>query len=197
MLRPFSTEKTAQAAAVLLKAANGNRMRHIRLLKLLYLADRESIRDTGFPITGDDAYAMMHGPVLSKTYDLIKGKGADAAVWTQWIRKVGRWDVQLAADPGWRKLSRYEMRKLGEVAKRYAGAGDWEIVDRLHEELPEWRSAYRHDDSSHRISEADILAAVGRGDQVQDVLAEARAHLEFAESSGAPACSTNSQRSPV
>jgi hypothetical protein len=32
--------------------------------KLLYLADRESLKKTGRPITGDRVVAMEHGPVL-------------------------------------------------------------------------------------------------------------------------------------
>ena len=71
MLRQFSVERTAQAAAVLLRRADGHRMPYIRLLKLLYVADRESVRGTGFPITGDDPCAMRRGPVLSITHDLI------------------------------------------------------------------------------------------------------------------------------
>src|SRR5205085_12171181 len=121
----------------------------IRLLKLLYLGDRESIRETRIPITGDDLYAMEHGPVLSVTLDLVRGRSVSATaraampVWKQWIRTVGDYDVELAADPGYRKLSRYEIRKLKEVADRYAEHDDWALVDELHKTLPEWRETYQ------------------------------------------------------
>src|SRR5688572_11252679 len=111
MLRAFSVERTAQAAGILLQAEEGHRMKYIRLLKLLYVADRESIKQTGFPITGDDVYAMKKGPVLSTTYNLLKGEAVTAEaehampIWKQWIRTVADYDAQLAADPGFRKLT--------------------------------------------------------------------------------------------
>lgn len=90
-MRTFSVERTAQAAGILLQAEEGHRMKYIRLLKLLYVADRESIRQSGFPITGDNVYAMRNGPVLSTTYNLLKGEGATPEaehgmpIWKQWI----------------------------------------------------------------------------------------------------------------
>lgn len=39
-------------------------MSYLRMLKLLYLADRESLKETGHTITGDRVVAMEHGPVL-------------------------------------------------------------------------------------------------------------------------------------
>ena len=41
----FSTKKTIQAVGVLLRLAKG-RIARLRLLKLLYIADRESLRDS-------------------------------------------------------------------------------------------------------------------------------------------------------
>src|SRR5688572_14417051 len=75
--------KTVQATAVLLQAAPGERMSYMRLLKLLYLADRRMMRETGSPITFDRVVAMKHGPVLSETYSLIKGEHPDAGVWSR------------------------------------------------------------------------------------------------------------------
>ena len=74
MILHFNITKTIQASAVLLKADPNHSMSRLRLLKLLYIADRESLTERARPITGDYPVAMDHGPVLSNTYNLIKGE---------------------------------------------------------------------------------------------------------------------------
>lgn len=52
----FSTKKATQAVSVILKAAPDCQMDYRKLMTLLYIADRESIKETGSPITGDSYY---------------------------------------------------------------------------------------------------------------------------------------------
>jgi Protein of unknown function (DUF4065) len=66
-------------------------MEYVRLLKLLYIADREMMAEAGAPVTGDRAVAMDHGPVLSHVYDLVKGKAARAREWAHLIRTTYHW----------------------------------------------------------------------------------------------------------
>lgn len=183
MLRTFSVERTAQAAGILLRLAENQRMPFIGLLKLLYMADRESIQETGFPITGDDPFAMERGPVLSITYDLIKGSSPNphvqdlVPIWKQWIRTVADHDVELAADPGHRKLSRYERQKLQEVFERYADRDRWTLIQDLHRSLQEWQECYRHDGSAVPIPVEAVLRAVGREADIEAILADSQEHL--------------------
>jgi uncharacterized phage-associated protein len=60
----FSEQKVAQMAAFFLHEGR-DCMPLLKLIKLLYLADRESLRLHGMPISGDLVVAMPHGPVLS------------------------------------------------------------------------------------------------------------------------------------
>ncbi len=76
----FDLHKTLQASGVLL-SLDANRMAYVRLLKLLYIADREWLAEAGRTITGDEAVAMKNGPVLSQVYDLIKGVAPRADDW--------------------------------------------------------------------------------------------------------------------
>ena len=39
-------------------------MAYIKLIKLMYLADRRCLIETGFPITGDRMVSMPKGPEL-------------------------------------------------------------------------------------------------------------------------------------
>ena len=68
----FNERRTAQVAAFLLHRAGGS-LPLIKLMKLMYLAERLSLQRYGEPLTGDRLVSMGHGPVLSRTYDHING----------------------------------------------------------------------------------------------------------------------------
>jgi len=41
-------------------------MKYLGLLKLLYLADRDALKEIERPITGDRYFSLKNGPVLSR-----------------------------------------------------------------------------------------------------------------------------------
>ncbi len=171
----FGIEKIIQAVAVLLQCTREHRMSYLRLLKLLYIADRESLRETGRPIIGTEPVAMDHGPVHSRVYDLVKKEqrrlqGCELDQWLRYINTEQR-DVVLLADPGSLSLSAYEIGKLQHVCRQYEGADRFEVSDATHE-FPEW--AKNHVQGSSRpIPLEDIIRAVGRGNDLDEILADA------------------------
>jgi len=169
-------EKSLQAAGVLL-GLDGNRMERIRLLKLLYIADRELLGETGRTITGDRVVAMDHGPVLSEVYDLIKGQASRAGEWNQHVHTANR-SVELRKDPGRGELSRREVEKLTEVTDRYRDVDDWSLSGITHG-FAEWSLNFREGTSSP-IPWLDVLSAQGKEEFVEIVeLEEAdRCYLE-------------------
>ena len=154
----FDLDKTIQAAAQLLRLEMGQQMSRLRLLKLLYIADRESLRDTGWPITGDSVIAMKHGPVLGTFYDVIKGEDARGPTLDRYIGQQG-YQLTLIEDPGKGRLNRYEIRKLQELSDCYRNASDWDIAEETHE-FEEWK-ANDPGNSSRPIPLEDILSALG------------------------------------
>ena len=68
----FNEAKATQAAACLLKL-RGGQMSYLKLVKLLYLADREALLRWDRPITTDRYVSMDNGPVLSRVLNLING----------------------------------------------------------------------------------------------------------------------------
>ena len=60
----FDEQRSTQAVAVLLEHAGGEE-NYTKLLKLLYLADRQSLLETGELITGSALVAMKLGPLSS------------------------------------------------------------------------------------------------------------------------------------
>lgn len=160
MVIPFDTTKAVQATAVLLKEHDGV-MSRLRLLKLLYIADRESIAETLHPITGDQPVAMDHGPVLSQTYRLIRREaGRENAIWDQYIVQDGSRNHKLVNDPGEEHLSEYEIRKLRAVSATRHGMTDYAIADETHL-FPEWVKNQPAEGSKEPISLHDVLDALG------------------------------------
>lgn len=68
----FKSSKVLQASAILLHEHMHEQMTFLRLLKLLYLSERACLDRIGSMITGDTVVSMKDGPVLSRTYDMIK-----------------------------------------------------------------------------------------------------------------------------
>ena len=154
----FQPTKVVQASSVLLRSLDSREMEYLRLLKLLYIADRESLKLTGRPIIGNHAVAMKNGPLHSEIYDLIRGTHAFEQVWSAHISKQG-YAVRLVSDPGVLDLSEQEIEILHDVAERHRNDSTWDVVELTHT-FHEWRKNYREGTSSP-IPLEDILAGVG------------------------------------
>ena len=159
----FDFQKTLQAAALLLRE-HDNCMSYLRLLKLLYIADRELLAETGRTLTGDRAVAMRNGPVLSHVYDIIKQQSARSGDWDEYIQK-SRYLVRLVGNPGTGKLSRGEAAKLTELSDRFRDTDDWALSEETHG-FEEWRKNFQ-EGTSTPIPWGDVLAALGKGELLE------------------------------
>jgi uncharacterized phage-associated protein len=161
-------EKSLQAAAYLLHLEEG-RMPYLRLMKLMYIAERELLAQTATPLTGDICVAIEHGPVLSHVLDLIKGKGSGRAEWEGFIQRNG-YAVKLVAEPGRGRLSGHVIDKLAEVSERYREKGHWELRDLTHD-FPEWQKNFPGEGSA-LIPLKDILEAQGESQETLTLIRE-------------------------
>lgn len=134
----FNTKKAIQAVAILLRHADATRKsdNYTRILKLLYLAERECFEQRARPLLGDEIAAMAHGPVLSAVYDLILNRHFDSSEWNSFIVQ-DRFDIALVMDPDNDLLSPFEIKLLEQIADKYVGKDQWQLIDICHE-LPEW-----------------------------------------------------------
>src|SRR5260221_8121808 len=82
----FNERRTAQTVAMLLRLRNAP-MSYLKLMKLLYLVERESLIRWGRPFTFDRPVSMKEGPVLSNTLNLIKDDSPpqDNSYWKTFI----------------------------------------------------------------------------------------------------------------
>jgi uncharacterized phage-associated protein len=135
----FDLMKTVQAAAYLL-SLEGGKMEFIRMLKLLYIADRELLLEAGYTLTGDRAYAMKNGPVLSHTYNLIKGTTLDSKQWDDVIDK-DRFYLTLKTNLGTDDLCKREIAKLNDVSTRYRDVDTWTLTELTHD-FVEWQRSF-------------------------------------------------------
>lgn len=153
-------------------------MNHMKLVKLLYLADRTALIKWGRPITFDWYVSMSHGPVLSFTLDLINSQPdpGSESYWHQFISERKGHEVSLKGDIPNDQLSPAEEQALEEVLNEYGQMSQWELRDLTHK-LPEWQDPKG---SSHPITIRDILLAGGHSsedvDEIEDAIeAEASA----------------------
>jgi len=177
MFYPFRIEKAIQAASVLLSCESHEWMDYLRLLKLLYIADRESVQETGQPIIGSKLVAMRNGPLHSRIYDLVKGEDVGECEWGRYFRTVG-YEIQEIRHPGVAVLSRYEVRKLKEVHDRYKSVDTWALVDETHT-FEEWKSNAPEGNTSREVPFEDLVKAVGRANDLPDIENEIREAREM------------------
>ena len=157
----FKFDRALQASACLLRL-DGKKMSYLRLLKLLYVADREWLGENGESIVGDRAVAMKQGPVLSTVYELIKGNASRAGEWDDFIHTEG-YAVELVKDPGRGKLSKGIVEKLAEVTERYRHLDDWELSELTHG-FREWADHFHG--TASPIPWEDVLRAQNKPEMV-------------------------------
>ena len=159
-------------------------MSYLKLIKLLYLLDREALLRWGRPITTDTYVSMDNGPVVSRIYDLIREEpdpGTDS-VWRRHIAEPHNYEVALLQDPGNLELSRAEENLIDEIFGQFGHMSRWELRDYSHA-LPEWSDP---NGGTIPISIRDILRG---GKKTEAEIAGVEAEIEnlaFAEALTSP-----------
>ncbi len=165
----FDERKTTQLAARFLSKAD-NRMEYIRLIKLLYISDREALKNWGYPLTGDEYYSLKHGPIVSNVYDLITADPnyVKRSYWGTYIRTEGV-HVILETEPPLEDISKTELKLVETIHDRYHSVTTWDLIAQMHDEFKEWQ-----DPGNGRIpiTYEQILLAVGKSKDVADELSD-------------------------
>lgn len=178
----FNFEKAMQALALMMRQPGKDQHKYLKLLKLLYICEKESLLETGRPITGDKLYAMEHGPVLSHICDLVRGEDIRPG-WAQHFGRIDKHTIEVRQDPGTDLLSKYEVEKIEDVARRHAEQTRWEVRDLTHE-FPEW-DQNNPGKSSREIPMEDVLAAGGKPEMMARIERAAEADRAFEDAFGA------------
>jgi len=155
---PFDVRKAVQAVGVLHSAEGASAVSYYRLLKLLYIADREFLEETGRPIVGGRVVAMDFGPLSSPVYSLITGEHEDSPEWERVFSKNTRY-LSMKEKPGTDEMSKKEIRKLHEVSQRLADRTDDELGVIVHE-FEEYKKHHKRGTST-TIPLESALEAIG------------------------------------
>ena len=133
--------KATQTAARILKL-RGGQMHYIKLIKLLYLVDREALLRWGRPVTTARCVAMKNGPVLSEILDLIREEPepGEGSIWHTYISSSPKdYEVVLLTDAPADELSKAEEDLIAEIFVKYGHRNRWDLVRFCHD-LPEWQN---------------------------------------------------------
>jgi uncharacterized phage-associated protein len=176
----LDSRKAIEAAAILVKNSPGGRISRKRLLALLYIANRECLKESARPLVGGRVAAMKYGPIHADLYDLIKGReGAEGLA--EWSRHFHgeNYFVVLDEDPGMNALSRFEARVLAATAKKYEKEDDFDIALLTHR-FVEYGTSYKKG-RARTIPLKKIVNAVSPGPMVNSILRDLKEKQELDE----------------
>ena len=174
----FNPEKLIQACNYLIKKNNFT-LNYTKLIKLLYLADKESLKESLKTITGDSYVSMDNGPVLSKLYDLIKGKCRreyDQYLWNSRFIKDGYNLIVVTKRIPEGELSVFETKILDQIYEQFKDVDGKEMIRYVHKNCPEWQHPAG---SSIPIQPKEILHSIGKSpEEIDWILSESLAFEE-------------------
>jgi len=157
----FDLEKATQTAAKFLKFAGG-RISYMKLIKLMYLADREAIFQLEQSISGDHYYSLKNGPILSRVKDLITEEDQQESYWSHHISAPQSYDVMLLNDPGDEALSEAEDEIIQTTFKTYGSIDKFTLADLTHEICGEWKAPSETGPKATPITIESILKELGK-----------------------------------
>jgi uncharacterized phage-associated protein len=136
----FNVRKAAQVAAYFALRSNGA-INVLKLVKLIYLADRRFLDRFDSPMLNDELVSMEHGPVNSRTLNYINGTQMDRAEWDRFVTARAGCDIGLANGvtiESLDELSRADLMVLGETWDTFGAFDKYHLRDYTHQNCPEW-----------------------------------------------------------
>lgn len=142
----------------------------IKLVKLIYLADKYHLIRYGRTITNDDYYAMEHGPVGTTVKDILS---LDSFNISKSGYKYASGLIEIIDDNSFRAnpdarvsfdmLSESDKEALDFVVEKFGKMGPWKLRDYTHK-YPEW---YQYEDlftnkltKRERIDTKELLSTI-------------------------------------
>jgi uncharacterized phage-associated protein len=136
----FNPTKAAQVAAFFV-GKQGQEIEVLKLIKLIYLADRQNMDTFGHPILNDRLVSMPHGPVNSLTLNYVNGNVQDIGEWENYITPRLNYSVGTTRDftrEQLDELSDAELEVLEKTWLKFGHFTKWQLRDWTHENCPEW-----------------------------------------------------------
>lgn len=134
----FNARKAGQVAAFFLLQARGL-LNVVKIIKLIYLADREFMRAYDEPMLMDCLVSMKNGPVNSATYACVnEGRdGWDDFISDRAVHNVGLVKSETNLDD-LDELSEADTEVLAAIWAQFGHMNQWQLVAYTHKNCPEW-----------------------------------------------------------
>ena len=175
----FSERKVAEMAGYFLLKTDGGMMHHLKLMKLLYLSDRECFRQHGFSMSEDKMVSMKHGPFLFETLNFVCGsRQSEPGGWDSLISDKADHQVSIKPEANvddFLELSRADMETMDSVWDEFGNMDQWEISNYTCENCPEWETP---EDSFRPIEIDTLFRALGFSEIQRKALKEQIAEQE-------------------
>lgn len=157
----FNERKAAQVAAYFALRENGQ-INVLKLVKLIYLADRLFMEKFDATMLNDSLVSMPHGPVNSMTLNHINGLIASED-WSAFVAgragyNIGVANAELTVEQ-LDELSRAELRVLDETWAKFGNMTKFQLRDYTHSHCPEWEDPHG---SSEPIPYARVFKFLGK-----------------------------------
>ena len=138
----FDYKKATQAINYLASCTKSHQINIMRVLKLIWAADRYHIRKYGRTVLGDKYIAMQFGPVASKVKDLMERTVAlqqnEAEYRDQFIKKVNKYTIESANKVDLDVFSDSDIEALKFAIKEFGRIEKYNLSNFTHE-YPEWK----------------------------------------------------------
>lgn len=136
-----TTRKIIQALAYIAYQQPNHEVNSMKAYKLLWLADRYHLRQTGRTITGDTFYALPHGVVPSDAKNVVEHQPThilnDVDYCDRYIQRVGKYGYKAVSEPDLMVFSESDQEALDKILQNYGGMDQYQL-ECLSHEFPEW-----------------------------------------------------------
>lgn len=141
--------KVVQALAFLLSLDENRKMDRVKLIKLLWAADRYHLRAHGRMVSGTDYVAMVHGPVSSLALDVAQiskefALSGEAASYVEYYFTATSQQTAMSLSPGDDHLSETDKDALGWAWDTFGNNKTFDLADSISHAYPEWSQYSRY-----------------------------------------------------
>ena len=155
--------KITQSLGFLLSLDDNHRMNKLKLVKLIWAADRYHLRKYGRTVTDSEYFALPHGPVSSLTLDVIDND--EVALYAEDISFISEhitpWEsdknqIVLYNETEDDYLSETDKEALKFAWDTFGDKDPFELADNITHQYPEWSKFREHFDINNERSRQSI-----------------------------------------
>ena len=156
----FDHLKSVQTIAYFVRKDGGSAEK-LKLVKLLYLAERLSFKKRGRPMNFDSYFSLPHGPVVSSALNGMDHL-LDNPAWDALSLASNKRDIAIVADVAEDRLSRADLSILESTWAEFGGMSASQLRNWTHENCAEYAEVDLG--KSLPIDLSEIMAQVGVDD---------------------------------